>query len=185
MFGISTQDLSGLPDVAQLRKLLQSLATLDAILCPEWQFRYYSFNAHWGEDESMGSMRNGQGDDCFALFNRHGCFLKGFVHDSPLAGRPINPEAHYQGLPGEFRSCVNEPAFKSDEVSFCIWRMAGDSTWSRAGINMPRGNDPDGSSALLSPLDGNAEKYQQWAECYYREGDLRTTAVDRCTCDDT
>jgi hypothetical protein len=44
---ISTRDLSSLPDVDGLRKLLQTLATLDAILCPEWQYRYYSFNRAW------------------------------------------------------------------------------------------------------------------------------------------
>ena len=45
---ISTRNLEGLPDVTRLKRLLQSLAMLDAILMPEWEYRYYSFNAHWG-----------------------------------------------------------------------------------------------------------------------------------------
>jgi hypothetical protein len=35
---------------------------LDAIVCPEWEHRYYSFNANWAADEVMGSMRDGSGD---------------------------------------------------------------------------------------------------------------------------
>ena len=65
---ISTRDLSFLPDVEQLRRLLQSMAMLDAILCPEWDLRYYSFNARWADGEQMGSMRDGCGDDLFVHF---------------------------------------------------------------------------------------------------------------------
>lgn len=42
---ISTRDLSELPDVNGLRRLLMSMAVLDAILCRDWQYRYYSFNS--------------------------------------------------------------------------------------------------------------------------------------------
>ncbi len=66
---ISTQNLSALSTIERLRKLSQALATLDAILCPEWQYRYYSFNAQWDVGEMMASMRNGSGDSisCFSL----------------------------------------------------------------------------------------------------------------------
>jgi len=78
---ISTRDLSLLPDVDGLRRTLQAMAMLDAILRPEWEFRYYSFNAAWAEGEQMGSMRNGSGDDFFAHFSSAGCWLKGFAHE--------------------------------------------------------------------------------------------------------
>jgi hypothetical protein len=42
---ISTRDLSGLPPVDALRRVMRSLAMLDAILCPDWQGRYFSFNS--------------------------------------------------------------------------------------------------------------------------------------------
>lgn len=79
---ISTRDLSLLPDVDGLRRTWQSMAMLDAILCPEWQFRYYSFNAAWAVGEQMGSMRDGSGDDLFAHFGPVGCWLKGFAHEA-------------------------------------------------------------------------------------------------------
>jgi len=52
------------------------MAMLDAILMPEWEYRYYSFNAQRGEGEMMGSMRDGAGDEFFALFNGHGTFKR-------------------------------------------------------------------------------------------------------------
>ena len=172
----STRDLALLPNVAWLRDLLRSMAMLDAILCPEWDGRYYSFDARWAKGEEMGSMRNGQGDDFFALFNSYGCFLKGFVHDSPAATSPIEPVEHYQGLPPELASCTSEPAFTPENVTFCIWRSFGDSRWAHNPIALPSGDDPDGSGYLLSPLDGKPETYWQWAEEYY-ERDVALHAV--------
>ena len=56
---ISTRNLGRLPDVAGLRRLTRSLAMLDAILCAEWEDRYYSFNSKWADDQNMASMRDG------------------------------------------------------------------------------------------------------------------------------
>ena len=53
---ISTRDLSAMPDLAGFRRLARSVAMLDAILSPEWEFRYYSFNSKWAEGEMMASM---------------------------------------------------------------------------------------------------------------------------------
>ncbi len=59
--------LAALPDIEGLRKLTQSLAMLDAIMSPEWEYRYYSFNSKWDDGEMMASMRNGSGDEYFIL----------------------------------------------------------------------------------------------------------------------
>ena len=85
---ISTRDLSSLLDVDALRRLMQSIAMLDAILSREWEFRYFSFNRRWSPGEQMGSLRNGQGDHYFALFNAAGCWLKGFDHEAPMSPLP-------------------------------------------------------------------------------------------------
>src|SRR5262245_49362203 len=155
---ISTRDLSGLLDIDALKRLLQSMAMLDAILSPEWEYRYYSFNSKWAKGEQIGSMRDGCGDDFFALFNKHGCFLKGFVHTarmSPHWGRKrkgVWPGV-LDSVPKEFEGGLNEPAFSMEDTTFCIWRQYGDDRWRRGEIKFPRGwKDPDGSVALLSPL---------------------------------
>ena len=44
---------------------LQGLAVRGAIAEPEWEYRYFSFDAKWAKGERMASMRNGEGDDRF------------------------------------------------------------------------------------------------------------------------
>jgi hypothetical protein len=144
---------------------------LDAILCPEWQYRYYSFNAHWSDGAQMGSMRNGCGDDFFALFNSAGCFLKGFAHEAPMTPYRSRAKKVWPGVlekvPSEFAACLKEPAFSIEDTTFCIWREYCDVAWQCGDIEFPDGSDPDGSQDLLSPLDGNPKSYQDWAKDYY------------------
>lgn len=180
---ISTRDLSLLPDVDGLRRTLQAMAMLDAILCPEWQYRYYSFNSAWAQGEQMGSMRNGSGDDFFAHFSSAGCWLKGFAHEYPLS--PYRDDGSKRVWPGildavpeEFAPCLREPAFSVENATFCIWRGHGDRAWQVGPVEFPPDHpDPDGSEFLLSPLDGLPETYRAWAEEYY-ERDVELAAVE-------
>lgn len=179
---ISTRALASLPDVDDLRALLQSMAMLDAVMSPAWDSRYYSFNARWSRGERMGSMRNGQGDDLFALFNAAGCFLKGFAHEAPMSPYRFRPKRVWpgvlDGVPAEFAACLAEPAFSMDDTTFCVWRRYGDPGWQAGPVEFPAGADPDGSEFLLSPLDGNPGSYASWAADYYgRPVDI--TAVQR------
>ncbi|WP_339910304.1 hypothetical protein [Symmachiella dynata] len=180
---ISTRDLTGLPDVSSLRRLLQSLAMLDAILSPDWQYRYYSFNCHWAFGEEWGSMRNGSGDEFYALFNQHGCFLKGFAHEALMTPCRDNPPKLWPGLfsnvPPEFSECLNEPAFDIASTTFCIWRYHDGREWQLDDLKFPAGNDPDGSGDLLSILDGTPETYCVWAEEYYQEAWNDTSGLTR------
>jgi hypothetical protein len=170
---ISTRDLSKLPDVAEFRRRLQSLALLDAILCPRWEYRFYSFNCRWAPGEEMGSMRNGHGDDFFALFDAHGCFLKGFWHESPMSpyrgvGEPTLWPGLIETVPVEFQRAVREPAFGvAETTTFCIWRLHTDEQWRRGHVIFPAGRDPDGSAYLLSPLDGDPATYSTWAALHF------------------
>jgi hypothetical protein len=169
---ISTRDLSKLPGIDDLKRLMQSLAMLDAILSPEWEFRYYSFNSKWARGEEMGSMRTGSGDDFFALFNKHGCFLKGFDHESAMSPYRETPKRLWpgvlDGVPKEFDRALKQPAFSMEDTTFCIWRRYGDRKWHRGKIEFPKGEpNPDGSSRLLSELDGKPATYLRWARDYY------------------
>jgi hypothetical protein len=156
------------------------MAMLDAILSPDWEFRYYSFNCNWAKGEQMGSMRNGCGDDFFALFNSTGCFLKGFAHEAPMSPYCRRPKRVWSGvldgIPAEFAACLREPAFNIEDTTFCLWRRYGDKSWQSGTIEFPEGPDPDGSVFLLSPLDGKPKTYQVWAEDYY-ECSVSLTAI--------
>lgn len=170
---ISTRDLASLPAPAEFRRVLQSMAVLDAILCPEWELRYYSFDAAWSPDEEMASMRDGSGDHVFVVFSTAGCWVKGFAHEAEMSpwhadGEPQIWPGVLDSVPDEFAACLTEPAFCIEETTFCTWRRGQDSHWQRGPVRFPESErDPDGSEELLSPFDGAPERYRVWAESYY------------------
>jgi hypothetical protein len=148
------------------------MAMLDAILCPEWEFRYYSFNAAWAAGQHMGSMRNGSGDFFFAHFGPAGCWLKGFAHEHPMSPYRKHPPRPWPGVldavPAAFADCLREPALNVEDVTFCIWRQPGDRVWQVGPVEFPPDHpDPDGSGFLLAILDGRPESYRAWASDYY------------------
>jgi hypothetical protein len=162
-----------LPPPERLRRLCQSLAMLDAIFSPEWQFRYYSFNSRWSEGKMMASMRDGCGDDYFILFTAAGVALKGYAHESPMAAYNVANRKPWPGVldevPTAFADFLNEPAFSMNETTFCLWRRKQDRTWKRGDIEFPPGNDPDGSERMLTILDGDPRTYQRFCCEYYEE----------------
>jgi len=173
---ISTRNLAALPNIPTLRRLTRSLAMLDAIVSPEWEFRYYSFDSRWGEGELMASMRNGQGDHWFALFTRDGIVVLGLDHEAPMF-RPGDPwPGVLDTVPAELRTAVHEPAFDARNCTFCVWRRTGGAGWERGPVEFSGGDDPDGSAHLLHLLDARPESYRTFAaECY--EMDLPLDAI--------
>jgi hypothetical protein len=168
---LSTQNLASLPAIEPLRRLMQSLAMLDAILQPDWEYRYYSFNRKWSEGQQMASMRNGEGDEWFCVFSGTGAFLKGFDHESEMSPFAAYPPSVWPGvleaLPPAFLPFVREPAFSMDATTFCIWRAEKDEKWQAGSIAYPQGPDPDGSRWMLALLAGDPEAYRAWAEDYH------------------
>ncbi len=169
-----------MPDINELKRLSQSLAMLDAIIEPDWQYRFYSFNAHWSQEATMASMRDGSGDSYFILFNDVGAIIKGFAHECAMSPYRVNPPTLWpevmDAVPAEFSDFLRELAFVIADATFCLWRRHADSEWQRGAIDFPNGADPDGSAALLAILDGNPKTYQTWAQEYY-ERDLDLTSI--------
>lgn len=165
---LSTKNLKDLPDIPVLKRLVQSLAMLDAILSPEWEYRYYSFNQAWSDGEAMGSMRNGSGDHWFAIFCAAGAAIHGLAHEAPVFS-PGNPQpAIFDRLPAAFHAnLLHEPAFTTQDSTFCIWRLRDDAGWSCGQVELPAGEDPDGSAELLGVLAGRPEQYVDFARDYY------------------
>ena len=162
--------LAAFPGVEGMRRLTQSLAMLDAIMSPEWEYRYYSFNSKWDEREMMASMSNGSGDGYFILFDSHGGIMKGFDHESAMSPWSAEDEKLWPGIfdevPDEFQSFLSEPAFSIHETTFCVWRRYLDSSWQVGRIDYPDEDDPDGSEWMLSIPDGRPSTYKEFAESY-------------------
>ena len=168
---ISTRELSSIPDIPNLRKLTQSLALLDAIICPDWGYRYYSFDIRWTKNVSTFFMRNGSGDEFIILFAKEGAVIKGFAHESIMSPFRNDPPKMWKGvidkLPKFLRTYLSDPALELIATTFCIWRTVSDTKWKCGKIAFPDDDLADGSGILLSILDGKPETYQQYAQEYF------------------
>jgi len=138
-----------------------SLAVLDTIMSPEWQYRYFSFDKDWSPTQRMGSMRDGSGDELHAVFSEEGAVVLGHAHEYPQPEHLI-AEARRM-LPAEFVGQLDEPAFSVDTCRFILW-ASSDSRWS----SVCRSAD-DGSRELLKYYMPDPAVYQKWAEDYYEE----------------
>lgn len=145
-----------------------SLAALDAILCPEWEYRYYSFNKAWDTAKShrMASMRNGSGDDYVILYTPAGAAIKGYAHESPMARPGDPPEGMFDGFPETITDFLAEPAFSMENTTFCLWCLR-DGEWTRGSVRFPEHDDPDGSALLLGLLTADPRDYQKYARDYF------------------
>lgn len=176
-----------LPGIGELRARCRALAMLDAVLSPEWEARYYSFNSLWASGEEMGSMRNGSGDDYFIVFSNGGVFMRGFDHESPMSPYRSNPPRLWPGivddLPAVFAPYVGEPAFSMPGsgvllATFCLWRQESDDRWRTGSVQLPGGDDPDGADWMCALLtERSAVGYQRFAEDYY-EVEVEPAAIE-------
>ncbi len=165
----STSHPEMLPSIGQVQRITKSIAMLDAIVCPEWDYRYYSYNSKWGPGEEMASMRDGSGNDWFLFFGRFGAALKGFVHESKHALDSSLPRRLQKAVPAVFKSFLDEPAFSMSTATFCLWRCTTDSIWN---VVLPENNRAlleDGSKELLCILNGDPRTYHSWAQDYYEQ----------------
>lgn len=185
---ISTRDLSLLPDVATLKRITQSMSLICEVLTSQWEgmIPEYYFQTNWSSDCQAAHMDNLEGDLWHLLFYPTGAVMLGFFHEAEMS--PWGPhqdeiwEGMYEGLPSEFQDILTEPAFEADEaVTFCIWRKYSDPVWQHGPIRFPfRPGDEtglvvlnqaegifhdylDGSAQALSMLDGNPQRFWEWA----------------------
>jgi hypothetical protein len=101
-------DSKKLPVISELKLRAKALAMLDAIIAPDWEDRYYSYNRNWCAGEEMASMRNGSGDDWFILFGEFGAAIKGLDHESKIAGNSVLSKEVEHQLPKSFSSFYYE-----------------------------------------------------------------------------
>jgi len=196
MSKISTENLSLLPNPIELKKVCKSISALEAIICPEWEYRYYSYQKEWSETEEFCEMRNGEGDQMLIVFSENGTCINGFAHESEMNGwrnMPIEekksfidklfgskkevkteltqkiPSGIVDELPSIFKEFVFGDPVKSIGTTFCIWQTEADKKWKIGKVELPKDEYKDGSSDLLKLLDGKPLTYKKWAEKYYEE----------------
>ncbi len=167
----SISDIKQLPSIKKLIHICRSLALLDAILMVDWEYRYFSFDSFWNEDEGemMASLRDGSGSEYFILFSPQG--IAGKVFEQSVTSDSNRVMAN---LPDRFRSFAGEPAFNLERVSFCFWRESEGDSWRSAPNDVK-------VFPLLEFLTADAAYYHEWAKEYY-EQDIDLEALKSVFC---
>ena len=148
-----------LPAPADLQRLCQALAALDAINSPDPEYRYYTYNPAWGEDEAVFEMSDGEGDQLLVLFRPEGCVINGFVSDyDPPAKTDLA-----RGLPAVFQEFMFGEPVNSIGTTFCLWYEPG------PGWQTGHAADDDYSEDLLYIFDNQPITYAEWATEYYTD----------------
>lgn len=163
---LSTSDLSLMPDIESLRAHMQLLAAITAVFDVEYGEPPFAFDPCWGRQEQLATNKNGSGDELFIHFTPHGCFIKGFAHESEMtpykrADRSIWPGV-LDHVPAEFESSLTEPAFDPDATTFAIWRLNSANDWSTGDITFPDDDYKDGSADLLEPIAFSVSDLTEW-----------------------
>ena len=118
-------------NITSVKRKFKKLAALDAILSPEWDYRYYSYNSKWSDLIEMASMRDGCGNEWFLWLTDCHAAYKMFSKDD---GYIDSPEALLKTLPNEYEHFVNEPAFSLDTISRIGYLNNGE--WIYLGIDV-------------------------------------------------
>jgi len=149
-----------LPSWQTLKNICKSVSVLDAIISQEWEYRYYSYNSKWGNDEECLQMRNGSGDEMFILFKKGGCVISGFAHeyDQPEKSKVT------AALPSKFDEFIFGEPVVSIGTTFCLWTNES-GKWQVGQIE----NFDDHSDEMLNIFDCNPQTYINWATDYFEE----------------
>lgn len=157
---ISTKDYSLLPDRKNLQTICKAISVLDAIISQEWEYRYYSYNNEWSNNEEFCEMRNGSGDQMLILFRQDGCVINGFAHEFYQQDK----QKLTTNLPSIFDEFIFGEPVKTIGTTFCLWTTE-DKHWQVGQIE----NYEDNSEEMLNIFDGNPQTYIDWATEYFEE----------------
>lgn len=161
-------DPQSLPHPRLLAQRAMALALLDAIICPEVQYRYFTYDPAFAAGQHVAAMRNGEGDHWYLHLSGAGAIIKGHVHDLPR-GQARAMALHAQAqVPADFAALLHESAFMMDSVSFCYWRRSQDTLWRQLPHPDARlQHHYDGSADYLSILLASSTCYFSYASDYF------------------
>jgi hypothetical protein len=161
-------DPQSLPHPRQLGQRAMALALLDAIICPEAEYRYFSYDCQFAPGQHVASMKNGEGDHWYLHLSGAGAIVKGHVQDLPRGEARAMALQAQAVVPEDFAALLHDPRFGMDSVSFCYWRRSTDVLWNKlAHPDTRMAHRYDGSEDYLSILLAPAACYYEYAVDYF------------------
>lgn len=157
---ITTKDFKLLPNKNSLQHICKAISVLDAIMCQEWEYRYYLYNSKWAEDEEYFGMRDGAGDLMDILFLENHCVISGFAHEFQY-----NQKSDLtKNLPEIYNQFIFDEPVATNGTTFCLWTNET-KNWEVGEIK----DFNDNSEDLLAIFDGDPQTYINWASEYFDE----------------
>ena len=152
--------------IEEIKKKLKSISLIEAIVSPDWEDRYYSYNSKWGTNIEMASMRNGSGDEWFLWINNDYVAFKLLDHESGLLD---DIDSIKNKFPPEFLQFVEEPAFSINQ-STSLWYLRN-SNWNKFDKNELIAKE------YADVFNWTPENYKNWADEYY-DIDINIVAIE-------
>lgn len=149
------QEIKQLPTISEVYGISQSLAVLDAILMPEWEYRYFSFNNSWNDHQAMASMKDGGGSRYYLLFDSKHNTCLGKVFDNRIK---LRDRSMVQDI-AELAPFLNEPAFENDVATFYFYNVCN--ILKQQSIMCSK------ELSFLGFIKNKEKAYIDWAEDYY------------------
>jgi hypothetical protein len=159
-----------LPDRQTLQTICKAISVLDAILSQDWEYRYYSYNNKWGDNEEFFEMRDGSGDQMLILFRQDGCVINGFAHEYEQQEK----QNLTKDLPSIFDEFIFDEPVRTIGTTFCLWKTE-QKNWQIGRIE----NYEDNSEEMLNIFDGNPQTYVNWAMEYFEESAIPLETVTK------
>lgn len=154
-----------LAEPKKLYALAQSLAMLDAIICPDWEYRCFNFDAHLEQGQALATINHIKGDSCLIWFSDAGVVIKGYFVP-PYPSDIDFPQQIKKSLPDCFQSILNDPIFYLDQASFCYWYSQSEGQWHKVEHGGSRQVEPR-IQYLLRLFNSDPNEYQKWAKEYF------------------
>lgn len=152
--------------IKEITQNLKCIAVLEAIICPEWEYRCFSYNSHWGDEEEMASMNNSSGDEWFLWVKGRHAAVKLINYEIGILSDISSIRNEF---PPSYAEFISESAFSIDDSS-SLWYLM-DNDWVKFDV------DREEARSMLAVFDWSALDYKEWADDYY-ENDIPIEAIE-------
>lgn len=171
---ISSSSTQTIPLVSQIKQVCKATSVLDAILSPEVEYRYYTYQTNYHNNQDYFETNNGHGDYLQILIGENQGAINGFYHElyDYESDFPKKQDLLI-GVDQVYLSFYNSPLVSTIGSTFCIW-LNPTQQWTTS----PKVLKEDGSEDLLDIFDLNPQTYREFAREYY-EVDIPLATIEK------
>lgn len=158
----TTSDLAAyaeiVPEPAELRRRLERLALLDAVLSGGSHPRH-TFDAAWSPGVAVGRFDNGAGDDYAVVFAGARTLVRAFDHESSMSryDEGITWPGLLEGMPSALEPFLTDPRINLEpsfaSLTLALWWTDGDTSWGHGRLEPYGDTEPELTTWMLDLVE--------------------------------